>query len=149
MSCRGRPQLLEITLWKNGTPLSPNKAKSISQYSLPAEQIASNTNTKAIAAYLNRSGGAIWRIFFLHLQNPSKYPIYDQHVHRAMAVVRGLPQREIPTGNAAKVTTYLQEYLPFFSQFAGQPSRRVDRALWAFGKFMKSGYGRLIDSVKA
>ncbi len=147
----GKPLTPELIkkwfVWKNGTPLSPKKAKSILQYSLPEEEIAADADNATVVEYLNRPGGAIWRIFFLHLQHPTKFPIYDQHVHRAMAVMRGLPNHEIPLHNPTKVRTYLGEYIPFFARFDGHPHRQVDRALWACGRFLKSKYGGVIREV--
>ena len=43
--------------------------------------------------FLNRPGGAIWRIFWLHVQHTQHFPIYDQHVHRAMAFLVEEPAR--------------------------------------------------------
>ena len=53
--------------------------------------------------FLSRPGGAIWRIFWLHCHYPNKFPIYDQHVHRAMACIIGMKSLEIPKKNQDKV----------------------------------------------
>jgi hypothetical protein len=101
---------------------------------------------EALTTFLNRPGGAIWRIFWLHLQHPKRFPIYDQHVHRAMAYMLDRPneQREIPARHKAKVDFYLREYCPFFASFDGCEKRQVDRALWTFGRFLKT-YRKALD----
>src|SRR5436190_1846416 len=50
--------------WKNGTPLSAKKIKAIRRYLAPEEQIDAPGSTEALQEFLNRSGGAIWRIFW-------------------------------------------------------------------------------------
>ena len=131
--------------WKNGKALSPGKAKSILRYSASEERISDDADDAAQRTFLRRPGGAVWRIFWAHLQHPMQYPIYDQHVHRAMAFLRGWDDLAIPSDNASKVGTYLDEYRPFFREFKAFSQRRVDRALWAFGKFIASGYGGMLE----
>jgi len=49
---------------------------------------------------------------------------------------------EIPTSPCLKVQTYLSDYVPFFSEESpSMPDRKVDKALSAFGKFLKT-YGQ-------
>lgn len=140
-------RIAEWFQWKNGTPLSPLKAKSILRYSSPGELINADADDDAVSIFLNKKGGAIWRIFWLHLQHPVRFPIYDQHVHRAMAFLLGHPTLEIPIHNPTKVKSYLQCYRAFFASLLCMgDSRRIDRALWAFGKFLGSEYGKLVHS---
>ena len=132
--------------WKNGMPLSPLKAESIRPYSSSDERIAADADDATLREFLLRPGGVIWRVFWLHLQHPEKFPIYDRHVHRAMAFLLGWPNREISAGNPTKARLYLDKYRPFFRRFATMPRRRVDRALWAFSKFLASDYGAMVAS---
>jgi hypothetical protein len=82
-------------------------------------------------------GGAIYRIFWLHCWNPW-FPIYDQHVHRAMTFIKEKQKEEIaPSSHATRIRRYLDEYLPFFNEFRGIDGREVDKALWRFGKSIK------------
>jgi hypothetical protein len=85
-------------------------------------------------------GGPIYRIFWLHCWN-ARFPIYDQHVHRAMTyILDGKRKEELGRhGEAGTVRLYLDRYLPFFNEFRGMDSRQVDRALWRFGKSLKDG----------
>lgn len=44
---------------------------------------------------------------------------------------------EIALKDSDKIRTYLGEYMPFHAQFGRLPQRSVDKALWAFGRFIK------------
>ena len=85
----------------------------------PVAPVILAASTETLQEFLNRPGGAIWRIFWLHLQHPEQFPIYDQHVHRAMAFMLKWPEekREIPVHNPTKVRNYLEVYRPFFARF--------------------------------
>ncbi len=132
--------------WKNGTPLSTKKLKGIRRYLSPDEHIGDDASTDELKDFLNRPGGAIWRIFWLHLQHPQHFPIYDQHVHRSMAFMLKWPNLEIPDLNPAKVRIYLADYRAFFARFDGCNHRQVDRALWSFGRFLRTEYARPFHS---
>ena len=134
--------------WKNGSPLSQAKTQSILRYSSPEERISHDTSADELRAFLSRPGGVIWRVFWLHLQHPELYPIYDQHVHRAMAFMLNWPEIEIPASDAKRIRNYLEYYRPFFSRFQECDSRLVDRALWSFGLFLKDkAYSCLVGSL--
>lgn len=132
-SCMGQPLTAErirtMFEWKNGRPLSKKKATSILIYSLPTEAIEKDADASSLRAFLGRKGGTIWRIFWAHLQHPGHFPIYDQHVHRAMAYILGWNDLEIPQSNPKKIVAYLDVYLPFHQTFSTFHQRRVDRAL--------------------
>ena len=134
-------------VWKNGTPLSANKTQTIRRFLAPEEYISHDADAVTLEAFLNRPGGAIWRIFWLHLQHPRHFPIYDRHVHRAMAFMLKWRIPEIPVRNPTKVRNYLEAYRPFFDRFDDCDRRQVDRALWRFGRFLKSEYGRIITPM--
>ncbi len=124
--------------WKNGRDLSRSKAESISRYHLDEERIAADSTAEELKAFLLKPGGVVWRAFLLHLQHPERFPIYDQHVHRAMAFLQGQERLEISLHGPTKARSYLESYLPFFAGLEGFGRRKVDRALWAFGKFVNS-----------
>src|SRR4051812_8299972 len=50
--------------WKNGTPLSVNKTKTIRRYPSADERISQDADAATLEAFLNRRGGVIWRIFW-------------------------------------------------------------------------------------
>jgi hypothetical protein len=137
-----REALQELFEWKNGGSLSREKQKSIEDHYLchvaKLNELAMDTTaTDFLASF---GGGAIWRIFLLHCWNQC-FPIYDQHVHRAMKFMRSGKPSEIPSSRDKVIRSYLDEYLPFHRQFADLNQREVDRALWAFGKFLKQRKG--------
>lgn len=131
----------ELYVWKNGGELSTSKRKSVeSNFVERIGEVTALPNDTSPAEFLNRfdQGGAIWRIYWLHLWRPDRYPIYDQHVHRAMELIETGSFHEIPMSDPAKVSSYLERFLPFVrANFEGFDARRVDRALWACGKNMK------------
>jgi hypothetical protein len=133
-------RVYDLFEWKNGSRLSAPKRRSVEQnYIRNIRKVNRLPQTTNADTFLLRfpSGGAIWRIFWLHCWQPSRFPIYDQHVHRAMAFIEQRQLEEIPGTDAAKVESYLKRYLPFHERFREVNSRSIDRALWFYGKFVK------------
>jgi len=128
--------------WKNGTPLSNRKKESVRRNFVDRrgelEQLQPDMEPEKFLAHFAH-GGAIWRIFWLHCWQPLRFPIYDQHVHRAMTFILTGVQEEIPALDSRKIDSYVRRYLPFHATFDGvcRRPRSVDKALWAFGKFLK------------
>ena len=82
--------------------------------------------------------GMIWKIFTLHILNPGKYPIFDQHVYRAMVYLKTGEIKEIPESNEEKQLKYIKEYLPFYNvEHEHYDDRKLDKALFSFGQFLK------------
>ena len=81
--------------------------------------------------------GMIWKIFTLHIMYPDKYPIFDQNVYRAMHYLQTDTIKEIPSKNCDKQTSYITEYLPFYNAHGYYPDRKLDKALFSFGQFLK------------
>ncbi|PIQ23443.1 hypothetical protein COW36_09360 [bacterium (Candidatus Blackallbacteria) CG17_big_fil_post_rev_8_21_14_2_50_48_46] len=90
--------------------------------------------------YLNasQSGGAIWNIFYAHCLEPENWPIFDQHVYRAMQFLKKGSILELSQKNKDKYEVYLNEYINFFKSFSGHPQREIDKALMCFGKYLKA-----------
>lgn len=127
---KSRQELFE---WKNGSVISKAKTSSIlKNYPL-------DFSGDQRARYLNHRepGGAIWNIFYLHCLDPEKWPIFDQHTFRAMRYIQTGHLTEIGITNKQKYTAYLNEYLPFLRNFETESARKVDKALFAFGQFLK------------
>jgi hypothetical protein len=127
--------------WKNGKPLSARKMQTVRAL-LAEGSIGPGAEDGVLTSYLARPGGVVWRVFWLHILHPEHFPIYDQHVHRAMACILGWPNREIAAYGPTKARDYVLSYRPFFGRFEGCDRRQADRALWAFGKFLTTKYGR-------
>ena len=133
-------RVLQLFAWKNGYRLSALKRTSVEQnYIAHIQELNALPQDTDAAAFLARFalGGAIWRIFWLHCWQPNRFPIYDQHVHRAMVFIEQQQSEEIPKANADKVQEYLQRYLPFRQRFRYLNQRSVDKSLWFYGKFLK------------
>jgi len=131
-------RLMALFRWKNGGKISASKTASIERNYVP--NIGKGKSEDDVWALVHKGApyGAVWNIFFAHCLMPSKFPIYDQHVHRAMTYLQeGVPS-EIPTRKQAVIKSYRGRYVPFYESFKGSVPRSVDRALWAFGKFIKA-----------
>lgn len=126
--------IMELFEWKNGSVLSTLKKQSVK------ENYPSNFLGNKEDRYLNpnQSGGAIWNIFYLHCLEPNKYPIFDQHTLRAMKYIQ---TNEIIDTDAINDTNkyqiYKNEYIPFINSFSNIDNRTLDKALFAFGQFLK------------
>ena len=132
-------RILEWFEWKNGTPLSgPKKNSVMRNFVARRDELAHLAQQETVSKLLARfsEGGVIWRIFWLHCWQPARFPIYDQHVHRAMRFIQAGVLEEIPGRDPDKIRAYVEQYMPFHARFYGLPQRAVDKALWAFGKFL-------------
>ena len=131
-------RILDWFVWKNGTPLSGPKKNSVMRNFVARRhelaQLEDETASQLLARF--SEGGVIWRIFWLHCWQPARFPIYDQHVHRAMRFIQAGVREEIPGKDPDKIRAYIDQYMPFYARFDGLPHRAVDKALWAFGKFI-------------
>jgi hypothetical protein len=135
----------QLFQWKNGGGLSKRKNDSVHQNFILPQQSGKLENLQPdqkIEELLTHfpEGGVIFRIFWLHCWQPDRIPIYDQHVHRAMAFIQTGELEEIPADDAPKIASYVHKYVPFHATFDGidtRSDRAVDKALWAFGKFLK------------
>jgi hypothetical protein len=133
----------ELFYWKNSGPLSILKTKSIdTKFISKLPILAKLPKDHDVRSFfeLFSDGGPIWRIFFLHIWQPNKYPIYDQHVHRSMCFLVHGRKVEIPQRTCEVIDSYVESYLPFHTQFRKLQDREVDKALWMFGRFLKSPF---------
>lgn len=139
----GRPltpdRIRALFRWKNGTVLSDDKMASVEEnFILRRKKLKAFKPNFTAEAFLDifDQGGETWRIFWLHCFSPSRFPIFDQHVNRAMTYLQdGVPQEIAASG---RVEQYVAAYIPFYEEFAGSDRRQADKALWAFGKFLKN-----------
>jgi hypothetical protein len=140
----GRPltssRIRDLFEWKNGSRLSLRKERSVEvNYIARVADLKDFPETASAQDFLEEfsSGGAIWRIFWLHCWQPTRFPIYDQHVHRAMTAIQDHRVEEIASSDSGKVESYLHRYLPFYELFKSVDSRQADKALWFYGKLLK------------
>lgn len=120
--------------WKNGSKLSMKKQSSVKcNYPIDFSGCIKERYLNA-----NQSGGAIWNIFYLHCLEPESWPIFDQHTYRAMVYLKTGFIKEIPTSDKKKYTIYEQEYVPFIKIFKSTEQRKIDKAIFSLGKFLKA-----------
>jgi len=83
---------------------------------------------------------AIWGITLLHVTSSGKYPIYDQHVHRAYRYLTTGDSSEISKYRPTIYRDYQDYYVPFFNSIRIDTpeftEKQIDDALWAFGRFL-------------
>jgi hypothetical protein len=138
--------LLDYFVWKNGYRLSIPKENSINNNILSkldeinALRDSKTSNLESIRlSFPNVSD--IWFITLAHLINPREFPVFDQHVYRAYKFIE---KQTIDTPEYDKETKrlslYTELYLPFFKTLASTDTtveaKKLDEALWAFGKFI-------------
>lgn len=119
--------------WKNGGKLSDKKSRSI-EVNYPLI-FPDNLEERYLNA--NKPGGAIWNIFYLHIANPRKFPIFDQHTYRSMNFMRSGKIKEIPKQKKKVYEIYQDEYIPFLQAFRSFDARHIDKALFSFGQYLK------------
>ena len=126
--------LRELFEWKNGRSISKRKTESI------MKNYPILFGGEPQDRYLNYRlpGGAIWNIFYLHCLDHVRWPIFDQHTYRAMNYMTTKIISEIPESNRQKYSVYQNEYIPFYGSMHIIGCRNLDRALFSFGKFLKT-----------
>jgi hypothetical protein len=135
--------------WKNGGKLSKKKMELVESI-IDKISVVNSLREKYSQAIFNSEfrfiKGAIWRIFLLHLINQNKFPVLDQHVYRAYNFLTKGKIKEIPSSNLAKINYYNNVYINFFNGLVGMgvDRKRLDEALWAFGKYLKTPYSKIL-----
>lgn len=132
------------TQFQNAEKLAERERHFISRTEEARGFAADVTAADFLASFAN--GGRIARIFWLHCWYPDRFPIYDQHVHRAMVFIQeGRIEELAMFTDKAAIDAYLTRYLPFHGEYKrldlpfdvkrdGVRHRNIDRALWTFGK---------------
>lgn len=136
--------------WKNGMKVNGHIPKQASINKVISRLKYVNelkTNFNLIYFQLHFSDiAAIWQIFLLHIIQPKKFPIFDQHVYRAHIFLKHKIIQEIPNHQPSKLKYYHNEYIPFVQKLKREVKglRKIDMAVWAFGKFLKTQYAKKI-----
>jgi len=139
--------LAELFKWKNGSTLSQKKQKSLQTIVDKLKIINRLKKEFRVEIFLKEFKiikGTIWKIFLLHIICPAKYPIFDQHVCRAFYFISQNKKQEIPIRSADVEKLYFEQYAPFFNDILKYSikQKKLDEALWSFGKFLKTPYGK-------
>ena len=131
-------RLLALFEWKNGGPIAQLKLDSIHRnYGRNLQDPPSRGDRSRMLEFIQQPGGVIWRIFWLHCYDHLTYPIFDQHVYRSMRRLQNGCAAEIPTNNVEKAKAYVDEYLPFHATLKYPNAKKIDEALWSYGKYLK------------
>ena len=131
-------RLLALFEWKNGGPIAQLKLDSIHRnYGRNLQDPPSRGDRSRMLEFIQQPGGVIWRIFWLHCYDHLTYPIFDQHVYRSMRRLQNGRAAEIPTNNVEKAKAYVDEYLPFHATLKYPDAKKIDEALWSYGKYLK------------
>ncbi|APS40608.1 hypothetical protein [Salegentibacter sp. T436] len=133
--------------WKNGMKLSVLKQKSLDTKiitKLPIINAYKKSDTIELEAFKIefKKVPAVWKIFLLHIIKPSKYPIYDQHIHRAFLYIHNGAWSNVRNtmSNKAKEEFYFEKYLPFIESQNIKDIKQLDEAFFAFGQFLNSQF---------
>ena len=148
-----RRALEELYEWKNGRRLSNKKQKSLEEKIImkigEIQYLINDFNLNRFETIFSNVA-AIWRIFLLHIIN-CKFPIFDQHVYRAMRYLEGdhigNEFELLKKPDEERYRVYKEEYVPFVREVeakTGKSGRTVDKALWTFGKELKRRY-KIVD----
>ncbi|WP_010661890.1 hypothetical protein [Marinilabilia salmonicolor] len=130
--------------WKESTPVGYKIWQYISNNqeilkeqvpaTFPNEEPILLTHLKSFNGF-----GFIWGVFALHCWYPEIYPLYDQHVYRAFKyIISG--NKELSEKADLSWDGY-DTYRNFFVQMVKEANIdywRLDKALWAYGKNLKT-----------
>ena len=144
--------IMNLFEWKNGGKLAELKRKSVERNYFPkkehecvrrAIQFPQSASAEESGEFAKefltndfKEGGEIWPIFWLHCCN-QRFPIYDQHVHRAMVFIEEGRTEDLNEFEGRKVEFYITRYLSFHRRFSGE-QRKIDKAVHTFGRFIKA-----------
>lgn len=129
-----------LYFWKNGCKIAEPKERSIKNNYIPSLLTLPVLNNieQGKQYFASLKGGVIWNIFWLHCLKSNMFPIFDQHTYRACTYLLGNGIADISELTPRKIKDfYFDTYIPFFNQFGYSADRRVDKALFTFGKFLK------------
>ena len=140
--------------WKNGMRLSVQKQKSLDtkiNSKLTVINKLKNDDVIDIEAFKMefKNLSAVWKLFLLHIIKPTKYPIYDQHIHRTFLFIHKEDWCNISNtsiSNKAKEQIYFERYLPFIASQNIKDIKQLDEAFFAFGQFLNTrNYASLLE----
>lgn len=136
----------ELFIWKNGMRLSDLKQKSLNDKIISKLEVINYLKSKDefeldLFNYQFKILSAVWKIFLLHIIQPKKFPIYDQHIHRTFLFIHkkefsNLSNTSIK--NKQKEAFYFNEYLPFIDENEIKNLKKLDEAFFAFGQFLNT-----------
>jgi hypothetical protein len=137
--------------WKNGMKLSQAKEKSLDTKIIKKLNIINSlraTTEFDLNYFLKefKEVSVVWKVFLLHIISPSKYPIYDQHTHRAYRFMNKQASDGIKASmnESVKLKFYFKEYYPFVKESNIKDLKKMDEAFFAFGQFINIGNQKML-----
>lgn len=125
-----RMNVIELFEWKNGMPLSAQKKKTVKFLKNKINEF--NNNEISYEEFWKvLKGGIVWNIFALHIANHKKYPIFDKYTCMTFIFIK---DKKIEPKPEVSKEVY-EEYRNFVLRL-GINLRDIDKAFWAFGKFI-------------
>lgn len=132
--------------WKNGMRLSDLKQKSLNDKIINKLEVINFLKSKDefeldLFNYEFKSLSAVWKIFLLHIIQPKKFPIYDQHIHRTFLFIHKKEFSNLSNTSIKdkqKEAFYFNEYLPFIDANEIKDLKKLDEAFFAFGQFLNT-----------
>lgn len=149
--------LRALFTWKNGRNLSQAKEVFVERIWGVIERVGGVQAVRQMDPSellgMLKERGLIWSLFLLHCLHPGEYPIFDMHVYRAMTFIQdgrasdlsGLSYNE-------QVSLYFNRYRAFWNSLCphacdSRMRRKVDRAIWAFGKMLSTSHAFMIKET--
>ena len=145
--------LKDLYKWKNGMKLSQAKEKSLNTKIISKIEIVNNLRAASnldLEYFLKefKQVSVVWKVFLLHILKPNRFPIYDQHVHRAYRFINNQSSNGIKASmnESVKLKFYFEEYYPFVRQSKITDLKKMDEAFFAFGQFINIGNQKMLAS---
>ena len=137
-----KDDILNLYTWKNTQKLSQKKLTGpfLKQVIKKLSIINKLKNKFDDADFEEQFGDfsdrPIWFIFLKHIIQPETFPIFDQHMYRSFRFIQNGVIEELSQNNNV-VEIYEKEYVPFFKNIIFSNEKKIDEALFTFGKFIK------------
>lgn len=145
--------LKDLYKWKNGMKLSQAKEKSLNTKIISKIDIVNNLRAASnfdLEYFLKefKQVSVVWKVFLLHILKPNRFPIYDQHVHRAYRFINNQSSDGIKASmnESVKLKFYFEEYYPFVRESKITDLKKMDEAFFAFGQFINIGNQKMLAS---
>lgn len=145
--------LKDLYIWKNGMKLSQAKEKSLNTKIISKIDIVNYLRQASdfdLEYFLEefKQVSVVWKVFLMHILKPHRFPIYDQHVHRAFRFINNQSSDAIKASmkESVKLKFYFEEYYPFVRESNITDLKKMDEAFFAFGQFINIGNQKMLAS---
>lgn len=148
-----KEDIQNLYTWKNGMRLSEAKQRSVDtkiKAKLPIINNFKSSTSLDLKGFKKefKDVTTVWKIFLLHTIKPQEFPIYDQHIHRAFLFINNEDWGNVSNSSIKdkpKEEFYFGRYLPFIEANGFNDLRKLDKAFFAFGQFLRTNYSAIIE----